>query len=205
MRLVPASPGTFLTDRFERAFAYAAAVHAHQVRKATTIPYISHPLAVAALVLEDGGDEDQAIGALLHDAAEDVGGRGRLEDIRARFGDMVAHIVDGCTDTYDTPKPDWRSRKTAYIASLRHHVANGDLAVVRVSVADKLHNSRSILADYREIGQQLWGRFTTGSADDQLWYYRELIDTTAGIGESRLVPEFRRTVEELGRLVSQPR
>ena len=196
-------PHAFLTDRFERAFAYATAVHAHQVRKATRIPYISHPLTVAALVLEDGGDEDQAIGALLHDAAEDAGGRARLEDIRARFGEAVAYIVDGCSDTYDMPKPDWRERKETYIARFREHVTAGDTAVVRVSLADKLHNARSIIADYREIGEALWARFTTGSRDDQLWYYRSLVEAVTGFEKGRLSIELRRTVEELERLASQ--
>jgi (p)ppGpp synthase/HD superfamily hydrolase len=108
-----------LTDRFERALVYAHVVHGGHCRKGTTIPYVSHLLAVASLVLEDGGDEDEAMAALLHDAVEDRGGAERLKDIRARFGKRVANIVQSCSDTDVDPKPPWRERKIAYLAHLR--------------------------------------------------------------------------------------
>ncbi len=158
-----------LTDRFERALAYAHVAHGGHCRKGTKIPYISHLLAVASLVLEDGGDEDEAIAALLHDAVEDRGGAERLEDIRARFGKHVADIVESCSDTDVEPKPPWRERKEAYLA----HLWKADSSTLRVSAADKLHNLRCILSDWNSIGEKLWDRFKAGKRD-QLWYYSEL-------------------------------
>ncbi len=158
-----------LTDRFGEALRYAAEVHRRQRRKGTSIPYVSHLLAVCSLVLEDGGGEDEAIAALLHDAVEDQGGRDRLEEIHRRFGDHVARIVEGCTDAETIPKPPWRERKERYIAHLR----SASRAVLRVSAADKLHNARAILADYRGLGEPLWERFN-GRRDGTLWYYRAL-------------------------------
>ena len=107
-----------LSARFEDALAYAAHLHAGQPRKDTAIPYVAHLLAVCSLVLEDGGDEDEAIAALLHDGPEDAGGHETLEEIRRRFGDRVADIVADCSDTFETPKPPWRERKEAYLAHL---------------------------------------------------------------------------------------
>ncbi len=174
-----------LGERFEEALVYSARIHDAQVRKASDVPYVSHLLGVAALVLEDGGDEDEAIGALLHDAAEDQGGRERLEDIRRRFGDRVAAIVDGCTDTYETPKPDWDLRKRAYIEHLREV---GDLGILRVSLADKLHNARSIFRDLSLSGDEVWERFTRGR-EQQLWYYGALVEVFRGRVDSPMVAE----------------
>lgn len=145
-----------LSPRFEQALVYATQAHAHQHRKGTRIPYVSHLMAVASLVLEYGGNEDEAIGALLHDAGEDAGGSGRVADIRVRFGDAVADIVEGCSDTDVIPKPPWKECKVAYIA----HVGAATNSVRLVSVADKLHNARAILRDHRSIGESLWSRFT---------------------------------------------
>ena len=132
-----------LSPRFDQALHYAVLIHAGQLRKGTEIPYLSHLLGVASIALEYGANEDQAIGALLHDAGEDAGGRGRIEDIRQRFGDEVADIVDGCTDADVVPKPEWRKRKADYIA----HIATASAAVRLVSASDKLHNARAILRD----------------------------------------------------------
>jgi GTP pyrophosphokinase len=107
-----------LSTKFDQALHYAVIIHAGQVRKGTRIPYLSHLLGVASIALEYGANEDEAIGALLHDAGEDAGGRGRIEDIRQRFGDTVADIVDGCTDADVVPKPEWRKRKEEYIAHI---------------------------------------------------------------------------------------
>ena len=139
---------TVLTDRFDRALLYATHVHGGQVRKETSIPYIAHLLAVSATVLEYGGDEDLAIAALLHDSVEDQGGKARLEDVRNRFGKRVAHVVAACSDSQvdagkGEQKPDWRTRKKAYIA----HLGTADDDVLRVSLADKVHNARAILRD----------------------------------------------------------
>ena len=158
-----------LTERFGQALLYAFRLHQRQRRKGSQTPYIAHPLGVAALVLEDGGDEDEAIAALLHDAAEDQGGLETLEQIRLKFGARVASIVDGCTDTYETPKPLWRPRKEQYLA----HLQTASPSVLRVSLADKLHNARTILVDLSSQGDQVWQRFN-GGKDGSLWYYRSL-------------------------------
>ena len=185
-----------LTTRFEQALVYAAIIHAGQVRKETSIPYISHLLAVTAIALEHGATEDEAIGALLHDAGEDAGGVACIADIRQRFGSAVADIVEGCTDTVETPKPPWRARKEAYLA----HLPQASAAVRLVSASDKLHNARAILADYHRLGEALWSRFN-GGKDGTLWYYRALVEAfrQAG-GGSDLVDELDRTVSAIERL-----
>ena len=160
-----------LSDRFEQALQFAAATHRTQIRKGSGIPYMGHLLGVCSLVIEDGGSEDEAIGALLHDAAEDHGGQAMLDQIKARFGDHVATIVAGCTDTLEDPKPDWCPRKQAYI----EHLSCQPESVLRVSLADKLFNARAILRDYLEVGEELWTRFNSGRKG-QLWYYRQLAD-----------------------------
>jgi GTP pyrophosphokinase len=154
------------------AIAYASDAHADQVRKGTTVPYLSHLLSVTAIVLEYGGDETAAVAAMLHDVVEDAGGAARLAEVSDRFGDEVAAIVVGCSDADTLPKPPWRARKEAYIAHL-----SGEPAVVQlVSAADKLHNARSLLADQFEHGASLWDRFN-GGREGTLWYYRKLVDT----------------------------
>src|SRR5947207_945781 len=155
------------SSRFEEASVFATRLHAGQRRKGTAIPYIAHLLGVTSIVLEQGGNEDEAIAALLHDAIEDQGGAATREEIRRRFGDAVVAIVDGCTDAEVMPKPPWRGRKEAYIAYLRQTSP----AVRLVSAADKLHNARTILADYRVLGDALWQRFTGGN-DGPLWFCR---------------------------------
>ncbi len=184
-----------LSARFEEALILAARWHAGQVRKETTIPYIAHLLGVASIVLEQGADEDEAIAALLHDAVEDQGGEVILDEIRARFGDRVAEIVAGCTDAWTTPKSPWRERKEAYIAHLRQASASVRL----VSAADKLHNARSILADYRVLGEALWSRFNGGKAGT-LWFYRALVETLQAADPTPLVEELDRVVSEIERL-----
>jgi (p)ppGpp synthase/HD superfamily hydrolase len=153
-----------LTFKFDDALHYATLIHAGQTRKGTEIPYLSHLLGVASIALEHGATEDEAIGALLHDAGEDAGGLGRIADIRPRFGDAVAQIVEGCTDAVVIPKPPWRARKEAYIDHVRH----ASPSVRLVSAADKLHNARAVLSDYRQLGEVLWLRFT-GGRDGTLW------------------------------------
>jgi len=135
-----------LSSRFEEAFLLAHQLHARQKRKRSNTPYIAHLMSVAALVLEDGGSEDEAIAALLHDAVEDQGGVKTLKDIEKRYGKKVAYIVESCSDAYSFPKPPWRSRKEAYIA----HVPKSSPEARRVSLADKVHNARSILRDLRQ-------------------------------------------------------
>ncbi len=188
-----------LTERFAFACVYAAEVHAEQTRKGTGIPYVSHVLEVAALVLAHGGTEDEAIAALLHDAPEDAGGLERLEDIRSRFGTRVAAIVDGCTDTYRSPKPAWRARKEAYIERIP---TLSDSALL-VSAADKVANVRAVLDDYKVVGEALWSRFAGGR--DTLWYYRAAADAFLATERTPLVDKLDRLVRELWALAgSQP-
>lgn len=185
-----------LTERFQAALVYATQLHANQRRKGSDTPYIAHLLSVAALVLEDGGDEDQAIAALLHDAIEDQGGAPTREEIRRRFGDRVTAIVDGCTDADTVPKPPWRERKERYIA----HLASAPPEVRRVSAADKLHNARAVLADYRRLGEELWSRFR-GGKEGTLWYYRAIVEAFRAVEVTPLVAELDRVVSELEELV----
>lgn len=182
-----------LGPRFDDAVALARALHAEQVRKSTEIPYLAHLLAVTALVLEDGGDEDEAIAALLHDAVEDQGGAATLERIRAAFGPRVAAIVDACSDTDVVPKPPWRERKEAYVA----HLSDPELpdGALRVSLADKVHNARAILFDLR-AGKDVFARFNAGR-DDVLWYYDALARAFAERKPGPLADELRRTVDAL--------
>lgn len=186
-----------LTSRFEEAMIYAFRTHIHQKRKGTEIPYISHLLSVTALVMESGGTEDQIIAALLHDAPEDQGGLETLADIREKFGLSVADIVEGCTDTFDEPKPEWWERKRKYLA----HLPQAAKSTLLVSVADKLHNARCILGDYRAVDEELWSRFNAGK-EGTLWYYRELVNTYKKIPNApeKLVAELERVVSELEKL-----
>jgi GTP pyrophosphokinase len=186
-----------LTSRFHDALSYATTLHSNQQRKASGEPYVTHLLATAAIVLEYGGNEDEAIAALLHDAVEDQGGLPTLAEILHRFGPAVAAIVEGCTDTAETPKPPWRPRKEAYIAHLR----TASDSVRLVSAADKLHNARSILREYRQQGEALWSHFR-GGRDGTFWYYRAVIDALRQAGGNPLVDELERTVAELERLAS---
>jgi GTP pyrophosphokinase len=181
-----------LTTRFDDALVYAAGLHRRQIRKGTRVPYIAHLLAVTSLVLEDGGDEDQAIAALLHDSVEDQGGMDTLEEIRKRFGERVARIVFACSDSTTTPKPPWRERKEKYLA----HLADAPADVLRVSLADKVHNARSILGDLRQNGHAVWGRFNGGRAGT-LWYYHELARIFQQVRPSPLAAELYRVVREM--------
>ncbi len=187
-----------LTRRFEEALIYALRLHAGQVRKGSGTPYFAHLMSVAALVIEDGGDEDEAIAGLLHDAIEDQGGAEVRAEIRRRFGERVAAIVDGCSDAETIPKPPWRARKERYVASL----ADASPAVIRVEAADKLHNARSILRDYRQLGESLWSRFS-GGREGTLWYYREMTRILQMRTDSPLVGALDEVVTTLERLVRQ--
>jgi (p)ppGpp synthase/HD superfamily hydrolase len=181
-----------LGPRFLRAFLFAAEKHAGQARKASTIPYIAHLMGVASLALEAGGDEDIAIAALLHDVVEDCGGAAMLKEVRRRFGKHVAEMVDGCTDADTVPKPPWRERKEKYIRRLKTEASDTRL----VSASDKLNNIRSIISDYRAIGESVWSRFN-GGRDGTLWYYRTLRDEFLRSRPNRVTREFDLAVKEL--------
>jgi GTP pyrophosphokinase len=186
--------------RFREALVYAAELHANQSRKASNIPYVAHLLGVTAIALEHGADEDEAIAALLHDAVEDQGGQATATEIRRRFGDRVIEIVLGCTDADTIPKPPWRERKERYIA----HLDSGSPSIFLVSAADKLYNVRSIVADYRRIGEAVWTRFN-GGREGTLWYYRALADKFNQFAKQQrmskdFADELERTVRELEKL-----
>jgi (p)ppGpp synthase/HD superfamily hydrolase len=181
-----------LGGRFLRAFVFAAEKHAGQTRKTTTVPYIAHLMGVASLVLEFGGDEDMGIAALLHDVVEDCGGEPMLKEVRQRFGERVAKIVNGCTDSDIEPKPPWRERKESYLG----HLKDADAETRLVSAADKLNNVRSILSDYREFGELIWDRFN-GGREGTRWYYRSLVEEFKRGEANRLIRELELAVEEL--------
>ena len=159
-----------LTQRFEAALVYACRLHATQLRADGKTPYIAHLMSVAALVLESGGDEDEAIAALLHDAIEDQGGERIRQEIQQQFGDLVTQIVEGCTEIVQ-PRLSWRDRKEQYLKQLRH----ASPSIRRVVLADKLHNVRSLLASLREEGAEVWHRFNSGQTET-LWFYRAVWD-----------------------------
>lgn len=180
------------SPKFRKALDYAARVHARQVRKKTGRVYIGHLLSVASIVIEYGGDEEMAMAALLHDAVEDQGGLPRLRDIRKKFGNRVAHIVDGCTDSYVEPKPPWMERKRTYV----QRVGKESAEVRLVSAADKLSNVRETLHDLRMHGGEVFERFA-GKKEGTLWYYRALVEEFRKAGSNALVDELGRGVKEL--------
>ena len=183
-----------LTNRFVEALGYAAELHLHQRRKGKGQPYVGHLLGVAAIVIHHGGGEDEVIAALLHDAVEDQGGLPRLDEIREKFGERVARIVDGCTDSYEAfgEKREWGERKRAYIEKIAYEPQDVRL----VSAADKLANAREILADFRLEGDAVFGRFQ-GRKQGTLWYYRTLVNVFRKAGSNALIDELDRVVTEL--------
>lgn len=181
-----------LTTRFEEALVYATQLHSQQKRKITGVPYISHLLSVAALVLEDGGSEDEAIAALLHDAIEDQGGVATGEAIRQKFGDQVADIVEGCSESNIEPKPPWQERKQKYIQQLRRCSPE----VLRIALADKLHNARCNLSEWYRYGDKAWSQ---QQRQRTLWLYRSVIE----IAKSARVSSFLvRELEQVTLLLS---
>jgi len=194
-----------LSKRFRKALTFATKAHEGQGRKGTDIPYVAHLLAVAAIVLEYGGDEDQAIAALLHDAIEDQGGDDMRRKIRKKFGKRVTAMVDDCTDAEVQPKPPWKERKLAYLA----HIEDAHADSLLVSMADKLHNSTAIVRDVRHHGPSVFGRFSAGP-EDTAWYYRSLVEAFEARqleGDAQtLLEDLRRVVKELesdaGRVVA---
>lgn len=190
------------TERFEAALLFAHQIHRGQRRKGTGIPYIAHVLGVAAIAMEYGASEDEAIGALLHDAAEDGGGEATLAEIRARFGDAVGDIVLGCSDSLVEDPEDklpWRERKENYLA----HLETASPSVCLVSASDKLHNVRAIARDYREHGEEIWERFQ-GRRDGTLWYYDTVADALVRRYRAQLTRDLQDAVDELLAL-AQPR
>jgi (p)ppGpp synthase/HD superfamily hydrolase len=198
--LTPAPP---LTERFAAALTFAWDVHGRQLRKKTGIPYMAHVMAVGALALEHGADEDVAIAALLHDAVEDSeDGAATHRRIEERFGPRVAGIVVACSDAIaepGKPKPPWRQRKETY---LRHLDSDADSDVLLVSAADKVHNAGSILADLRIEGDTVWQRFTVTDPRAQLWYYTSVTEILRRRLPGRLTDRLGSVVEEIGTFVA---
>ncbi|HTU26043.1 MAG TPA: HD domain-containing protein [Pirellulales bacterium] len=186
-----------LTNRFAEALAWAATLHQSQHRKASPVPYVAHLLAVAALVLEHGGDEDEAIAALLHDAIEDQGGQPTRQQIAARFGERVAAIVEGATETDLQPKPPWRERKEAHLASVR----TADRSVQLVVAADKLHNAHSLITDHARLGETLWTHFRGGKTGT-LWYFRAAAEALP-LAPTELLARLNAAIAEMERLAAQ--
>jgi (p)ppGpp synthase/HD superfamily hydrolase len=188
----PGPENKTFSPKFREALSYAARIHALQIRKKTGRPYIGHLMSVTSIVIEYGGDEEMAMAALLHDAVEDQGGLPRLREIRKKFGKRVAHIVDGCTDSYTEPKAPWLERKRAYVQRIAQESAD----VLLVSAADKLSNVRETTHDLRVHSSAVFERFA-GGRDGTLWYYRALVDEFRKAGCTPLVEELDRAVTEL--------
>ena len=181
-----------LSDRFGKALKFAFNLHRDQFRKGSGVPYISHLLGVTAIVLEHGGSENQAIAALLHDAVEDQGGLETLAKIKSLFGPEVAEIVKDCTDAFTIPKPDWKERKTAYLEKLKRSTDE----TILVSLADKVHNARSILNDLVDCGEDVWGKFN-GGKEGTLWYYHSLVEVFQTNQHPTLAAELKKLVDEI--------
>src|SRR5688572_19708291 len=187
------APAWIPSSRLEQAVVYAMRAHASQARKGGTIPYLAHLFGVASLVMEDGGSETETIAALLHDAAEDQGGEERLRDIEARFGTVVAEIVRGCSEPLTVPKLPWADRKSQYLG----HLADAPESVLRVALADKVHNARSMATDRAIHGEKVWARFNA-PRDAQATYYRDLCDALrARRKDDPMVAQLCATVEEV--------
>jgi len=174
------------------AFAFSHRVHADQYRKGVRAPYITHPMAVASIVGEHGGSEEEVIAALLHDCVEDGDGLRTLDEIRTEFGQDVADIVWGCTDAHEQPKPPWRARKETFIAELR----TASSSVKQVVAADKIHNARSLHALLLARGADVWDDFA-GKREGTLWYYRAISDSLATNWESSLLSVLEQEVDRL--------
>ena len=190
-----------LTERFLAAVALAEELHGRDRRSGTEIPYLAHLLVVTGLVIEDGGDEDEAIAALLHDAVEDGGGRPLLERIERSFGAAVARLVESLSDTIEAVSNEpWIDRKVRYLDKLEHC---DDESTLRIGLADKVHNARSIVRDYRATGPAIWERFAPiKTADQQLWYYGRLVDLFTRKRPGPLAEDLRVAVAELTALVA---
>jgi GTP pyrophosphokinase len=181
-----------LGNRFQEALIYAARLHAGQMRKRSSVPYFAHLLGVTALVLEDGGNEDEAIAALLHDAVEDQGGLDTLADIKEKFGEKVAAIVLEVSDSTSQPKPPWEERKSAYIESIQ----GASPSAIRVSLADKVYNARSIMRDLQNEGERVWEKFN-GGKKGTIWYYEQLLIEFSRCSSGSLVLDLERCVREI--------
>lgn len=179
------------SERLDQALVFVAAAFRHHIRKGSGVPYLSHLLQVAATVAEHGGDEEQIVAALCHDYLEDIAGAHR-DDLAARFGDRVARLVEGLSDSTGQPKPAWKERKLSYLARLRGEPAELKL----ICAADKLHNASAIVRDRRLVGDRVWERFNP-TREESLWYYREVLVSLGTDWAHPLLDELRRAVDEM--------
>lgn len=192
----PIDPGP-LDEQFAEAIRYAWQLHRYQKRKMGGIPFFAHLMGVASLVLDYGGSQQEAIAALLHDAVEDQGGLATLEEIRQRFGEGIAAIVEGCTDSFQQPKPPWQERKERFLARL----AGASDSVRLVCAADKIHNLRSLIREYRTRGEAVWSVFRGGRAGT-LWYYRSVVEVLRQGRDLPILQELADVWTQLQTLVS---
>lgn len=183
---------TTIAEKFELALVYATRLHAKQIRKVDGTPYIAHLLSVAALILEAGGNETEAIAGLLHDSLEDQGGPQTQVEISQQFGAEVLEIIKGCTESEELPKPPWMERKQRYLYQLQ----NASPSVRLVSLADKLHNARSLLASLHQHGEEVWTYFPVGK-ESSLWFYQALLPIYRTTNHNSMVQEFERVLFEL--------
>ncbi len=181
-----------LSNRFDQALQLAVSLHRNQTRKSTGVPFVAHLLGVASLVLENGGTEDQAVAALLHDSVEDQGGWATLETIRDEFGEYIARLVEDLSDSFEKPKAPWKQRKLGYISRLPEHHPDSLL----ISLADKYYNAESLLREYRRGGDTVWRQFNGGKMGT-LWYYRTMADFFNNYQPGWLARELERVVSEL--------
>lgn len=189
-----------ITPRLYEALQLAFCLHGHDARKSSNVPMIAHMLSVCALVIQDGGDEDEGIAALLHDALEDKPEEINRSEIEKRFGKKVLEIIEVSTDTPSDyvggPKPPWRERKETYL----EHARKTNPALLRITVADKIDNARAILADYQHIGNELWKRFKAPQ-EDQIWYYKSCVEAYRAAGfKGFLLDELVKLVDQLSKL-----
>ncbi|MBL1208298.1 MAG: HD domain-containing protein [Geminocystis sp. GBBB08] len=187
---------TLLTNRFQEALVFASQLHSTQIRKMSGIPYISHLLSVTALVLEDHGTENEAIAALLHDAIEDQGGQETGQLIRVKFGDIVANLVEDCTEPKEWRQLSWRERKQKYIDKF----SNNSLSARKIALADKLHNARSNRLELLRYGNKAWDTMSKGKKEGTLWFYQSIIEASKKHDPSFLVNELEQVVKELEHL-----
>lgn len=186
-----------LSEPLYKALQFTFKLHGRDTRKASNVPYLAHLLSVCAMTQQDGGDEDEAIAALLHDALEDKPEETSRAEIAELFGERVLTIIESSIDTPPDykggAKLPWRERKEAYLA----HVRSADSSLLRVTIADKIDNARAILAEYGRVGDELWKRFNAGR-DDQLWYYESAVAAYDAAGyRGPLLEELRRLVAEM--------
>lgn len=181
-----------LSPKFEKALSFATQLHATQYRKGSKAPFITHLLSVCAIILEDGGTEDEAIAGLLHDAVEDQGGLKTLEAIKNTFGERIAQIVLECSETHLSPKPPWKERKVQSLAKMKQ-ISD---SAIRVVLADKVHNSQSLIREHQKYGTIIWNNFKAGR-EGTVWYFNQVCAVLNERTNSELIHELKLAVNRI--------